>query len=72
MNAIMPISVPEPVPSEGARLLLAANDEVLVGVGRRYAPEPLMVVQFIGLNATEQARALASFPGAGRCRLVQS
>ena len=74
MNAIMLIPAPSATASHGteAPFMLPANDEVLSGIARSYDPEPELVVQFVGLSEAEQLKALASFPGATRCRLARA
>jgi hypothetical protein len=40
-------------------------------VARLSDPEPLASVEFVGLSADEQRKALASFPGGARFRVQQ-
>lgn len=71
MNAILLFSANPPAPrDEDDKLPVfpaeGANDEF----GLLGDPEPVLVVSFVGLSATEQQRAIASFPGGRRCVLA--
>ena len=73
MNAILLLSAPRR--PQGRANWTVASQEVGCGVddgdfeklGAANGPEASLTVEFVGLNAAEQARALASFPGARRC-----
>lgn len=75
MNAIMLLSSSE----DGGRRANAPRETVLPANDDRYAepgaingPELPMTIEFVGLDAQEQQRALASFPGARRCVIAAS
>jgi hypothetical protein len=73
MNAILLLSVSE----GGGRRTNASRETVERAPDDRYAdpgaingPEVPMTIAFVGLDAAEQQRALASFPGARRCLIA--
>lgn len=49
-----------------------ANDETYTETGAIFGPEQELPVRFIGLGPAEARAALASFPGASRCVLIDA
>jgi hypothetical protein len=49
-----------------------ANDEDYMERGAIFGPEQELRVRFIGIGPAEARLALASFPGASRCVLVEA
>jgi len=76
MNAIVLLSSrlpPSPSsgePAEGAAR--PANDDARPAAPAMAVPEDLLTISFVGLTPDEAERALASFPGASRCRLADA
>jgi hypothetical protein len=72
MNAILLLSAPQQHPGRTNWTVSPVGDSDMDGadfakLGAAKGPETLLTIEFVGLNAAEQARALASFPGAKRC-----
>jgi hypothetical protein len=74
MNAIMMLAAHRQTlasDDEAALLRRAAEDESKLAMWESMSgPEALLDVSFVGLDAGEQRKALASFPGARRCLLA--
>jgi len=49
-----------------------ANDETCREIGAIFGPEQELSIRFIGIAPAEARLALASFPGAGRCVLIDA
>ena len=71
MNASLLLPTPERRPRTWTVLSpeagFAMDDDVFAALGAANGPEATLTIEFVGLNPAEQARALASFPGAKRC-----
>ena len=73
MNATLLLPAPERRPSHRTWTVLSPeagyrmDDGDFAALGAANGPEAILTVEFVGLNPAEQARALASFPGAKRC-----
>lgn len=76
MSAIVsPAQRPSPRPTDDGLPIdfhAPANDETYSEVGAIFGPEQELRVRFVGIGPAECRRALASFPGARRCVLVES
>ncbi len=53
------------------RLGVPANDDALRALGAINGPETALIVQFIGIDASQQQIAVASFPSARRFTVLQ-
>jgi hypothetical protein len=73
MNAILLLPAPEKRSSRGIWTILShqggygVDGGDFAALGAANGPEVSLTIEFVGLNPAEQARALASFPGAKRC-----
>ena len=73
MNASLLLPTPERRPSHRTWTVLSQeagyemDDGVFAALGAANGPEATLTIEFVGLNPAQQARALASFPGAKRC-----
>lgn len=73
MNAPLLLSAPQNRPGRASWTIVSqkvgcATDDIdFAELGAANGPETSLTIEFVGLSAAEQARALASFPGAKRC-----
>ncbi|HVW93733.1 MAG TPA: hypothetical protein VHB74_14160 [Devosia sp.] len=65
---------PQRTPDDGLPIdfRAPANDETYSEIGAIFGPEQELRVRFIGIGPAEARLALASFPGANRCVLVEA